>query len=77
MKFLLVAGILFAVGIPTFVFAPILSYAPPPIGYLYYTAGASPSYYFFKCGVVYNIVIVHIENFPALSQLAGAHWLCR
>jgi hypothetical protein len=43
----------------------------------YFTANVSPSYYLFKCGIVFNVGTASIENEQVDVALPGAHWLCK
>lgn len=76
MKRVYIAGILIAVGILAFTFAPFVPWASPVIVDGYFTGRVSPSYYLFKCGIVYNVGTVYTENGQFDVTLPGANWLC-
>lgn len=49
----------------------------------YQRAQVSPSFYFFRCGVVYNLAIVYTENgqvvprpYGLFGGIFGAFWSC-
>ena len=59
-----------------FIFAPVIPFTTPVVVDSYFSAQVSPSYYLFRCGVVYNLATVFTENGQVMVGMPGPSLIC-